>query len=592
MGNERTSSGFRALIHNSTSYCGLYLSGVGLVLILFTIVIDWMRGEHSAYIGLLWILFLGMVLLGGLLTLFGVWRTHRGNKAGAPPRPRLNLNEPVDRRKFHLICIVGLVALNVVVFASFAGYQWTESADFCGTICHTMNPEYVTHQESPHANVACAECHVGAGFEYFVKYKMAGTVMMYKELTNSVEPPVPTPVTSMRPAREVCESCHWPGKFFGTKLVQSPYFHSDEKNTAEQITLGVKIGGQIFHSIHYNHISGVEKIEFAAEDEKQQQIPWVAVTRLDGSTEEYLSLDYKGPEKSFAEEALTFDCIGCHNRATHVFYPPYQAVDVMLAANRIPRDLPWVKKVTTDALSADYPDREKAHAGIDSAINGFYTNKYPELSQSKKAEIGQTVALVTALYDQLVFPDMKANWQTHADNRGHKDWPGCFRCHDGRHATKDGKKLSNDCTVCHTMPVRSPLESLGVMSEDAPGAKPYWHPLDLQRKHSGVMCSECHQGGVSPPSACTDCHDIDPKAPMMSKQDCTTCHQASGMVSCKDCHHGKGWHLHEVHNPSDCTGCHKPHQWLVKGRGPCLGCHQDKKEHNPGKDCAPCHLFK
>ncbi len=591
MEREGTTWGFRSLLQNRTSYAGLYLAGVGLALILFTIVIDWMRGEHSAYIGMLWILFLGMVLLGGLLTLFGVWRAQRSIKAGAPPRRHLNLNEPADRRKFHLIFILGVVVLNVALFASFAGYQWTESAEFCGTLCHTMNPEYVTHQESPHANVACAECHVGAGLESFVKYKMAGTVMLYKEVTNAVEPPVPTPVTSMRPAREICESCHWPGKFFGTKLVQLPYFRADKNNTAEQITLGVKIGGQVFHSIHYNHISGVEKIEYTA-DETQQQIPWVAVTRLDGSTEEYFRLDDKGTHKAASDEKLIFDCIGCHNRPTHIYYTPDKAVNIMMAANRIPRDLPWAKKVATDALSADYPDREKAHTGIASAINIFYKDEYPDLSMSKKAEIGQTVTQTTALYDQLVFPEEKVNWQTHADNLGHKDWLGCFRCHDGRHATKDGKILSNDCTVCHTTPVRGPLQPLGIMSETAADAKPYWHPLDLQRKHSSVLCSECHQGGLTPPNKCSDCHDIDTKAPMMSKQDCTSCHQSSGIVSCKDCHKVKGWKLHDVHNTSDCTGCHKPHQWRAKGREACQDCHQDKKEHNPGKDCAPCHLFK
>ena len=37
-----------SLLRNSISYVGLYLAVMGLVLSLFTIVIDWMRGEHSA----------------------------------------------------------------------------------------------------------------------------------------------------------------------------------------------------------------------------------------------------------------------------------------------------------------------------------------------------------------------------------------------------------------------------------------------------------------------------------------------------------------------------------------------------------------
>lgn len=592
MGAERAKRGFWSLFQNRTSYAGVYLAGMGLVLILFTAVIDWMHGEHSSYIGLLMILFLGMILFGGLLIVFGAWRNRR---SAAQPEKHLDLNEPADRRKFYLFFVGGAVLLNVAVFASYAGYQWTESVGFCGTLCHTMGPEYVTHQESPHANVACAECHVGAGFEYFVKYKMAGTVMMYKQLTNSVEPPVPTPVTSMRPARAICESCHWPEKFFGTKLVQRPYFRSDKENTAEQITLGVKIGGQIFHSIHYNHISGVEKIEFVARDKREQQIPWIAVTRLDGSTEEYLSLDDKGPKKALADESRIFDCIGCHNRPTHVYYTPDRAVNTMLAANRIPRDLPWVKKVATDALSADYPDREQAHAGIDSAIRGFYTEKDPDLSRSRKAEIGQTVAQVTALYDQIVFPDLKVNWQTHADNSGHKDWLGCFRCHDGRHATKDGKVLSDECTLCHTLPVRGPLQPLGVMSQAAPGAKASWHPLDLSGKHGTLACNRCHQAGDPPPATCTECHKIDRKAPMID-QGCDSCHQVpqevTGMTDCSDCHTPKGLHIMDTHANTDCTFCHKPHQWQVTGRETCMQCHDDRQKHNPGVACVPCHVFK
>ncbi len=592
MGGTQGERGRWQLFRNRTSYSGMYLAGMGLVLILFTAVIDWIHGEHSAYVGLLLILFLGMVLLGGVLTLFGAWRGQRCKKTGAPPGRRLNLNDPADRRKFHLICILGVVALNVAVFGSYAGYRYTESVSFCGTLCHPMNPEYVTHQMSPHANVACAECHVGAGFKYFVKYKLAGTQMLFSMFSNNFPRPVPTPLESMRPAREICESCHWPSRFFGTKLLQRPYFRNDEKNTPEQITLGVKIGGQIFHSIHFNHISGVEKIEYVAEDQQEQQIPWIAVTRLDGTTEEYLIRDPKTPDKNFADRAKTFDCIGCHNRPTHIFYTPDRAVNIMLAANLIPRDLPWIKKVAADALGSSYPDRQQAHAGIDKAIKGFYEERYPDLSQTRNNDINQTVGKVTALYDQLVFPEMKANWTSHPDNLGHKDWDGCFRCHDDRHTTADGKVLSRKCTVCHTEPTRGPLQPLGIMSSDSPGAQASWHPLDLTGKHGQLLCSSCHGGGVTPSNACTDCHDIDPKAPMMKKQDCASCHKGSDIVSCKSCHTGKGWHLHDVHHASNCTACHKPHQWRVKGREACMECHGDKKEHNPGKDCAPCHLFK
>jgi hypothetical protein len=47
---------------------------------------------------------------------------------------------------------------------------------------------------------------------------------------------------------------------------------------------------------------------------------------------------------------------------------------------------------------------------------------------------------------------MKVTWGTHPNNLGHNDYPGCFRCHDGSHNTKDGSKsIDNDCTACHNL---------------------------------------------------------------------------------------------------------------------------------------------
>jgi hypothetical protein len=580
---------------NRVSYAGMYLAAVGLVLILFTAVIDWLQKGHSSYVGLLLLLFAGMVLFGVGLIYYGVWRERRRAAAGHLPERRLNLNDPADRRKFYLCFFGGAILLNIAVFLTFTGYRYTEQSAFCGALCHTMTPEYTAYRSSPHAHVECVECHVGPGLSYFLKYKLAGTRQLADLLLHDYPTPIPTPVESLRPARAVCEQCHWPNKFFSTKLVQRPYFHADEANTAEQITLGVKIGGRLFHSIHYNHLSGIRKMEYAALDRKEQEIPWISVTRLDGGTEEYRSLDYKGDTGKLSATAKVFDCIGCHNRPTHIFYSPDRSVNAWMAANLIPRDLPWIKKVAVEALSRPYPDRQQAHAGIRSAITGFYGEKYPDLAKTRKSDIDAVVATVTGLYDGNVFPEMKVNWQTHADNCGHRDWPGCFRCHDGRHATRSGKVLSRECMLCHTMPVRGPLQPLGVMTENSPGAAASWHPLDLSGKHGRIFCSRCHQGGNPPPPTCTGCHRIDPKAPMID-QGCDACHQVpqevTGMTACGDCHSPTGLHTATTHAKTPCIRCHRPHQWLVTGRATCLSCHAEKKGHNPGGACMTCHAFK
>jgi hypothetical protein len=42
-------------------------------------------------------------------------------------------------------------------------------------------------------------------------------------------------------------------------------------------------------------------------------------------------------------------------------------------------------------------------------------------------------------------------WGTYPNNLGHTDYPGCFRCHDGSHATADKKTITQDCSTCHQM---------------------------------------------------------------------------------------------------------------------------------------------
>jgi len=70
-----------------------------------------------------------------------------------------------------------------------------------------------------------------------------------------------------------------------------------------------------------------------------------------------------------------------------------------------------------------------------------------------EAIAGRTAAkALSTVYSQNVFPFMKVTWGTHPNNLGHNDYPGCFRCHDGSHNTKDGSKsIDNDCTVCHNL---------------------------------------------------------------------------------------------------------------------------------------------
>ena len=127
---------------------------------------------------------------------------------------------------------MSLVGVVVLAVGTYKGVEYMESVEFCGTACHTvMQPEYTAHQRSAHSRVACADCHIGAGADWFVKSKLSGSWQLIAVAFNLYPTPIPTPVHNLRPARETCEQCHWPTKFTGDKLRVRVHYADDEKNT-------------------------------------------------------------------------------------------------------------------------------------------------------------------------------------------------------------------------------------------------------------------------------------------------------------------------------------------------------------------------
>jgi len=594
------------LYRNAISLFGALIAGGSILLIVFAIALDYSVKRPSPYLGIFtYMIFPTFFGVGALVFLYGMrHESLRRRKAGseeALPYPRLDLNDPVHRKRFSYVVLGGIFVAILMTFVTYNAFLYSESVPFCGTLCHTvMKPEYTAYLASPHARVACVDCHVGHGASWYVKAKISGLRQVIAVVTGSYPTPIPTPIENLRPARETCEECHWPAKFFGTQLMQNPHFRYNEANTAEQISLGVKTGGGSSAlggtaGIHW-HMIIKNRVSYVATDRQKQEIPYLEVRNAQGNLEEtYTSLDYKGTKEQLAALPKdVMDCMDCHNRPTHIYQPPDTAVDRAMTTGLIPRTLPWAKKVVVDALVREYPTTEKAHEGLTAEIEGFYRQKYPAVYKERKADVDKTVAQAIAIFDRSVFPDMKVNWKTYTSNIGHRNWPGCFRCHDGRHVSKTGKVLSKGCTECHTMPERGPLMPLGSVSTES---KMPWHPVQLQGKHARILCNQCHSAGYRPPSECAECHKFDTSAPMM-KMECSDCHQKPGeakpLTACKECHDKvKGLHAKGGHPEAACTDCHKPHAWKVTGRDRCLECHSDMKEHNAAKGaCVSCHSFR
>ena len=68
---------------------------------------------------------------------------------------------------------------------------------------------------------------------------------------------------------------------------------------------------------------------------------------------------------------------------------------------------------------------------------------------TRRQDVEKAVNSTANIYRHNVFPEMHVQFGTYPNNIGHLDSPGCFRCHDDNHRSKDGKKISQECDTCH-----------------------------------------------------------------------------------------------------------------------------------------------
>jgi nitrate/TMAO reductase-like tetraheme cytochrome c subunit len=490
----------RLLLRNPISLAGVALALVSLGNIFLFSLIGLIAERPSPYIGILAYMVAPAFLIGGLLLIgAGAWRERRKKTGEVPLYPRIDLNDPGQRSAVMSFgaFVVAFVMLSGV--GSYKAYEFTDSVQFCGQTCHTvMKPEFTAYQLSPHARVGCVECHVGSGATWYVKSKLSGTRQVFAAAFNTFPRPIPTPVHNLRPAQETCEQCHWPKKFYGAQLKVFTHYASDEKNTPRQIRMLIKTGGGdpatgAPEGIHW-HMNIANEIDYVAADEKRQVIAYIHVKDVQGRVTEYYAQDSTLKKDQIARAPRhRMDCIDCHNRPTHIYVPPDQAVDQALLARKMDVSLPYIKQQAVAALTSKYDTTEAAVQGIALQIHGFYETKYPGLANVKQLEIRNAIDEVQQIFRRTTFPEMNLNWQTHANNLGHFYFNGCFRCHDGQHVSAEGKVVRKDCNICHTL---TGQEEGGVSMAAVPELS-FQHPVDLGDL-TQVNCSDCHTGGAAP----------------------------------------------------------------------------------------------
>jgi hypothetical protein len=137
-------------------------------------------------------------------------------------------------------------------------------------------------------------------------------------------------------------------------------------------------------------------------------------------------------------------------------------------------------------LTKSYNTTDEGVIGIASSLNDFYRTNYADIYAQKRTAIDTAVNEVQRIFQTYFFPEMKTDWQTHPNNIGHLYFAGCFRCHDGEHVSKDGKVITNNCNVCHTVIYDSANPAVSVKTG------PFVHPVDLGGLAEKHKCDFCH----------------------------------------------------------------------------------------------------
>lgn len=448
---------------------GIMLSVVTPVL-LVSVFFDVQGKVQNPYFGFLIYLILGPLFLVGLVLFFvGIFISRGKNKEDIGLFTFEYLEEQFSRpgrytriRK-HIFWTFSItfVTLFLVGLVSYTGFHYTESNAFCGQFCHqVMEPAFSSYTNSPHSRISCVNCHIGKSSEWTTKAKFSGAKQLISVMFDTYPRPIEPPLKSLRPERQTCEECHRPEMFHGDKLHIKDRFLPDEKNTHVQTAMLMRIGsggyqGVKAHGIHW-HVSEKHQVSFRYVDSAEKEI--LQVWLEDGTKTINFNKKFSDAETlqtpSYGE-IRKMDCMDCHNRPTHIFLNADEAIDKKMSMGVISSDIPFIKRQAYDVVLDDYENVETALQSISRRLRDWYQQNYPLFYDNNRLLVDKAIKGVQQAYQENVFPDMNVKWGTYKDFVGHRDGTGCFRCHDGQHASENGQLITNDCNSCHIILVEN-----------------------------------------------------------------------------------------------------------------------------------------
>ncbi len=462
----------------------------------------------------------------------------------------------------HPFLLAGVVSVLVgsLTFTGFKSLQYMETPEFCQR-CHTMEPEVVSHEDSPHSRVECAECHVGRGLTGLLKSKWAGAQQMFQVIFGTYPRPIPPAAHGMPPPEQTCLRCHDPSRQRDDVIVMRSRYMEDERNSMQRVALMVRVAGDEAQGTKGIHWHANWRVEFVPVDESARAIEWVSVENPDGTRDEYLAQDaveiteqagLRADQLRSSAAVRRMSCYDCHNRVGHELRTPARAIDEALSDGSIDPTVPFIKKKAMEVISAPYGSQEEAERAI-YALTDFYRQEYPELFSSVAESLDRSLRTLITIYRETASPEMLASFNTYPSFLGHTDSAGCFRCHDGGHfKIVDGRlseeRIPSRCSLCHTFPLAgSRTPNLMIGEPPTNHDNPLWvfdhksvatsvevGETECQKCHSQTYCTDCHATG-----ALAIDHDkmLYNHASVIrdarTSQVCTYCHQTA---FCRRCH--------------------------------------------------------
>ena len=395
------------------------------------------------------------------------------------------------------LVVVGGLALALLGAGGIVAWEYSNSNEFCANMCHSVHPEETrAHRTSAHARVDCVECHMG---RISTLHMMALKPTHAKELWGMIVG-YERPLTShtLRPSRDNCEGCHWPSVEHHDSIAIKKRYDSDEKSTETSYRLVLHTGmGTIRESnargIHW-HIDN--EVEFIATDPQRREIPWVRVKSADGRVSTYVDTASKLTEAELRKfEPRRMECFDCHNAVGHPFRNPEDLVDEAIATGRIDRSLPKAKARAL-ALIEQAQKLTGPHKEMGAKLEKLIAEAAPE-GEVTEAEKKFRAAMKQILVDSS-FSHPGLSWASFPNHGGHKDFPGCFRCHDGKHLNEKGEAIRLQCTLCHNLPQ--------VEREGGKGSVPSTVAAGLTPPPSHEEPNFMHDHRTKLDDSCTMCH--------------------------------------------------------------------------------------